>query len=414
MVGPEEPLQSSRFNIYLPWRGQWLVLNARTGRAALPGLTTIRALKDGHLSGLPPPRIDALARLGLVVPDGVDETGLISRHPSWPQRTADVTFVTASASGEPSEDSVGLKAALDYIRALRRRNEVDVAKFRLCGWADQSITARRRLLQTARAAIQEIGIAPITMWMTDDLREARQGVDEAADAFFLRWDLRDDPAEMRPEGAAWKAVLDLVERGRSLIIQVAAAGKPDLERHADTLRWVARQRPLVRGGGCLWDLAVAGEDTDAYFLPSLCLEDIDPDYEALPGWRLRLAELGIPVRPAISPYGVHPGCAFRWDHVRAFGSDGTPVACLMDLRETRTALGVAIGVEEQIRHCGTTCCYVPFCAARCPRLGPLEPGSERCEARKHHFEQELLRLLDTGQLPIANLGDATSPPAKET
>jgi len=407
-------VRPSRFNIFQPWRGRWVALNSVSWQAALVDLTAMTALKSGQLENLPQELLVPLARLGLVVEDEVDEAARVL-HTAWPERTADVTVVLDSPSAAPAKPNVD--EALAYILRCWQDGDADQVKLRLCGRSSRSVAERRAVLGSALDICQRERVRLVSMWMTDRLEEAPLLGGVRADAFFFRWDLGRAVAETEPDGEAWTAIRDLVGRGKSVALQLAVSDFGDIDRQADCLQWLARQPALARAGNCLWDLTIGGDRTSAYFLPNLCLEEIDPAYAQLPVAREQLARLGIRVRPAASPYRIHPGCPFRWPLARTYDRDGHEVRCLLEFGDGRRLPGAceraadgegfepldAAPLREQIARCGTECAYLPLCLARCPRIGALEPGSGPCAKRKRLLEQELYRILATRQMLITNL-----------
>jgi len=414
-------MKVSTFSFFLPWLGRWVPISTLSGQAAMLDPKTVMALRKGRLEELPPPLQDALTQLGLLVEDEADELASLALNTSWPERTADVTVITARPSSPTSDapSTAGLEAALGFIQDLRRQDEVDVAKLRLGGFRGSDIAERRRLLQTARETLAKSGLQLITMWMTDDLREAPEGVDEEADAFFFRWDLRGAPQDVQPQGPVWQTVLHLLRRNKGMIVQLAYATQDDLQRHEAVLSWLSQTPELTRNSQCIWDLAPLGRGQAAYFLPTQCLEALEIADEKLSSVRELLTEKGFPIRPAVSPYRLHPGCVFRWPRTRAFGPGGKAVTCLLDLAEAiapgpegesaeplkarAASLGEPVALAEQIRDCPVDCHAIPLCATRCPRLGKLVPDRDLCEVLQQQHHQELGRLLITRQLPVANL-----------
>lgn len=401
-----------------PQRSRWAhLLNVEGRRVVVHGLTMRAAelgepLAERYAAGRPLPAEDEtehLRRLGLAGSPAEDERAAEAlRHPAWAAPVLDLFVV-------PPVTSLGrsLERQLDHltesIREARAAHACSTVKLRLCGATRADAARNARTLAAARAVTDELGVSLISLLMGEALHDAcgaAQG--PAVDAYFFRW----RPAAREHDAPALDAVRALLAQGKLVAIQLALAAGAELAAHTAALAALALDRELTHHPNLAWDVALV-EPGLPFFAAATCQRQRCSELDAL---RAELTALGLPLRPALAPYSLHPGCPLLLAGAHVLLPSGRRAQCMEELTgtpcEPPPRQAAAQRAASQLASSCAACASVGFCLARCPKLAAPVPGSPECAAILDRTRDELERLVTCGALhPLATARpSAGSPP----
>ncbi len=389
-------LVGSRWNHLFELGDRRIVVNSITMRAAVVDAGLAGALAAG--AAIPPsPTALVLRRLGIVATardderQGLDALGLRS----WAGPILDL-FVIGPVTTLGRSLARQIALIVESITAARQARTIRTVKLRLCGASSALARRNAEVLSAVGAACRELGVELVSLLMGDDLQDALACGDGLADAYFFRW----RPSSAERDGEALEAIRGLLRRGKLVAVQIAVRDREALCAHQDWFRALAGDEPLMRSPNVAWDVGL-DDPGRPFFLASVCHRDPDRVRE-LAAARGLLTELGVPLRPALSPFQFHPGCPLLLPDAHILLPTGRRVACNDDVGTSEPGFdprpASRARVAEQLERACTRCSALPFCLARCPKLAAPVPDSPECLEVKHGARVELLRLLESGQL----------------
>jgi radical SAM protein with 4Fe4S-binding SPASM domain len=408
------PLRGRRGRVQLHQGERVFVLNPTTMAGVSLDRATAAAL--GRRPVVLPPGASAsaaeLQRLGLLVDDDAPDGEVLRaelRRPAWAVPWVDVLFLHETGADVPA----ALRALRGLIRSARARGPVKVIKFRVCGRRGEGLAERLDVLRSVRALCRREGL-PAGVGLGTDVPAEVGAIDPSAtDTVFVQCDLAEGgPASGRPTERDWQAIRELAGRGLLVVASITARGLADLRRHGALLRRLARH-PLA--GAVMWRVAPAGMGPWGYVLGSACIAD--PGTAVLLRLRRELARLGLRPAPILWPFNLHFGCFLALPGASVLFPDGSAHRCSAEAIRGRARAvtgrprGAAAGFDpgarsaarlaEQLAGPCRECWALGFCAARCPALPALRPGSGECLQFRRLVRYDLQTSLLTGQFSSA-------------
>lgn len=389
-------LAGSRWNNLFELEGRWFVVNSITMRAA--GIDAELAGRLASGEALPSsPAIEALSRLGIVATAPDDERrGLeaLGRR-SWAGPILDLFAIgPVTTLGRSLARHIAL--IVESITSAHAARSIRTVKLRLCGASSALARRNAEVLSAVAAVCRELELELVSLLMGDALGDALASRGAGADAFFFRW----RPASADQDGEALEAIRGLLRRGKLVAVQLAVRDREALRAHEGWLRELAADELLMRHPNAAWDVGL-DDGERPFFLASVCHRG-DDQVRELAAARGLLTELGIPLRPALAPFQLHPGCPLLLPRAHILLPTGRRVRCNDDVGSSEPGFDPRAAsqarVAEQLDRACTRCSVLPFCLSRCPKLPAPVPDSPACEQVRRGARIELRRLLESGQL----------------